>query len=154
MADPALFVLRTAELEPLLTRLAESSLARALSLRGIDAALRLERAAIARDVEAELIRSASAQRLGIAILGVSLTDARPPSEVAADFAAAQAAQSERVRRVNEARTFAATTQAAALAEAQARLDRARAPPIARWSWPAAARSGSSPSSPRPIAPAP
>jgi len=127
VADPALFVLRTAELEPLLTRLAESSLARALSLRGIDAALRLERAAIARDVEAELTRSASAQGLGIAILGVSLTDARPPSEVAADFAAAQAAQSERVRRVNEARTFAATTQTAARAEAQARLDRARAP---------------------------
>ena len=42
------FVLRVAELEPLLTRLAESSLARALSLRGIDASLRLERAAIAR----------------------------------------------------------------------------------------------------------
>ena len=127
VADPALFAIRTAELEPLLTRLAESSLARALSLRGIDAALRLERAAIARDVEAELIRSAAAQRLGIAILGVSLTDARPPSEVAADFAAAQAAQSERDRRINDARTFAATTQAAAQAEAQARLDRARAP---------------------------
>jgi membrane protease subunit HflK len=120
------FVLRTAELEPVLSRLAESSLARALSLRGIDAALRLERAAIARDVEAELVRSVSAAGLGIAILGVSLTDARPPGEVAADFAAAQAAQSERDRRVNDARTFAATTESAAQAEAQARLARARA----------------------------
>jgi membrane protease subunit HflK len=126
VADPAAFVLQTAEIEPLLARLAESSLARALSLRGIDAALRLERAAIAHDVEAELVRSVAAARLGIAILGVSLTDARPPSEVAADFAAAQAAQSERDRRVNDARTFAATTRAAAHAEAQARLDRARA----------------------------
>jgi membrane protease subunit HflK len=126
VADPTAFVLQTAELEPLLARLAESSLARTLSLRGIDAALRLERAAIARDVESELVRCVAAARLGIAILGVSLTDARPPSEVAADFAAAQAAQSERDRRVNDARTFAATTGTAAHAEAQARLDRARA----------------------------
>jgi membrane protease subunit HflK len=126
VADPAAFVLQTADLEPLLARHAESGLARALSLRGIDAALRLERAAIARDVEAELVRCVAAARLGIAILGVSLTDARPPSEVAADFAAAQAAQSERDRRVNDARTFAATTGTAAHAEAQARLDRARA----------------------------
>jgi membrane protease subunit HflK len=126
VADPAAFVLQTAELDPLLARLAESSLARALSLRGIDAALRLDRAAIARDVEAELVRSVAAARLGIAILGVSLTDARPPTEVAPDFAAAQAAQSERDRRVNDARTFAATTRAGAAAEAQARLDRARA----------------------------
>jgi modulator of FtsH protease HflK len=125
--NPVAFVVRTDELEPLLLRLAESSLARAMSRRGIDAALRLERAAIARDVQDELSRAASDQGLGIAILGVSLTEARPPSEVAADFAAAQAAQSERDRRINDARTFSATTRAAASAEAQARLDRAQAP---------------------------
>ena len=85
---------------------------------------------------------------------MSLTDARPPAEVAPDFAAAQAAQSERDRRINEARTFAATTRAAAQAEAQARLDRARARPIAPSSWPGAAPAGSSPCWPRPIAPAP
>jgi membrane protease subunit HflK len=126
VADPIAFVLSTAELEPLLGRLAESSLARALAPHPIDDALRLGRAAIARDVETDLTRGAAAERLGIAILGVSLTDARPPSEVAADFAAAQAAQSERDRRVNEARAFAATTRAAAGAEARVRVDRARA----------------------------
>ena len=42
---------RRAEVEPLLTRLAEASLTRALAGRGIDAALRADRAAIARDVE-------------------------------------------------------------------------------------------------------
>jgi membrane protease subunit HflK len=126
VADPVAFVLQTEEVEPLLGRLAESSLARALSARGIDAALRLERAAIARDAEAELVRAAAAARLGVAVLGVSLTDARPPGEVASDFAAAQAAQSERDRRTNDARTFAATTAAGARAEAQARLERARA----------------------------
>jgi membrane protease subunit HflK len=126
VADPAAFVLRTAEVEPLLTRLAGSSLARAFARRGIDAALRLERAAIAGDVEADLVRAAATERLGIAILGVSLTDARPPSEVAADFAAAQAAQSEHDRRVNEANTFAATTRTVTQAEVQARLEQARA----------------------------
>jgi membrane protease subunit HflK len=128
VADPVAFVTRTAaeDLGPLLRRLTESSLARALSRQGIDAALRSGRLAIARDVEAALARSVEAQGLGIAILGVSLTDARPPGEVAPDFDAAQAARSERERRVNEARTFAATTRAAARSESQARLDRARA----------------------------
>jgi membrane protease subunit HflK len=128
VADPIAFVLRTGEgeLESLLLRLSESSLARALSRRGIDAALRLERSAIARDVESELARSVTAAGLGAEVLGVRLTDARPPAEVAPDFAAAQAAQSERDRRVQEAKTYASTTHTTALAEAQARVDRARA----------------------------
>jgi membrane protease subunit HflK len=128
VADPIALVLSTSEsdVEPLLTRLAESSLARALSRRGIDAALRLERAAIAGDIATELARGPVARQLGIAIVGVRLTDARPPGEVASDFAAAQAAQSERDRRIQDARTYAATTRTAARSEAQARLDRARA----------------------------
>jgi membrane protease subunit HflK len=126
VADPVAFVLRSAEVEPLMLRLTESSLARALSRRGIDAALRLDRAAIAGDVADDLARSIAARRLGVAVLGVSLTDARPPGEVAPDFAAAQAAQSERDRRVNEAKTYAATTRAVAQSQAQARTDRARA----------------------------
>jgi membrane protease subunit HflK len=128
VADPIAYALRTAEadLAPLLGRLAEASLARSLARRAIDAALRFERSAIAEDVRADLARRTAADRLGVAILGVRLTDARPPGEVAPDFAAAQAAQSERDRRVQEARTFAATTRSAAHAEAQARLDRARA----------------------------
>jgi modulator of FtsH protease HflK len=126
VADPVAFVLRAAAVEPLLARLTESSLTRALSRRGIDAALRLERAAIARDIESELARSVAVRRLGVAILSVSLTDARPPGEVAAEFAAAQAARSERDRRVNEAGTYGAITRAAAQSAAQARIDRARA----------------------------
>ena len=126
--DPIAFVLRVApaDVDPLLIRLSEMSLARALSQHGIDAALRLERAAIARDVETELMRSATTLGLGIAILGVRLTDARPPGEVAPDFAAAQAAQSERDRRIQDARTYAATTATAGAAEARARLDYASA----------------------------
>ncbi len=73
-----------------------------------------------------LSRWVARDRLGLSILGLSLTDARPPSEVAPDFAAAEAARSDRDRRRNEARGFIATTLAAARAEAGARLERARA----------------------------
>ena len=65
-------------------------------------------------------------RLGLQILGVSLTEARPPTEVAADFAAAQSAESQRDRRGTEARTLAETTLTAARATAQGRLETARA----------------------------
>jgi membrane protease subunit HflK len=126
VSDPIAFVVCAAELEPLLTRLAEASLSRALSQRGIDAALRAERAAIALAVEAELARQVARHRLGVSVLGVSLTDARPPLEVAADFAAAQAAQSERDRRINEAQTYAATTRTVARASGLARTEQARA----------------------------
>jgi modulator of FtsH protease HflK len=124
VSDPVAFVTRSEAIEPILVRLSESSLARALARRGIDAALRLDRATIALDVASDLARSIADDRLGVTILGVSLTDARPPGEVAPDFAAAQAAQSERDRRVNEAKSYAATTLTAARSEARARIEHA------------------------------
>ena len=60
------------------------------------------------------------------ILGVSLTDARPPTEVEADFAAAQSAESERDRRINEAKSYDETTATAARSTAQAKLEAAHA----------------------------
>ncbi len=106
VANPVAFVTRAEDHVALLTRLGESSLTRALSRRGIDAALRTGRAAIARDVEADLRRRLQSYGLGLSILSVHLTDARPPVEVQPDFAAAQAAVSERDRRINEAKTHA------------------------------------------------
>jgi modulator of FtsH protease HflK len=126
VADPVAFTLVAADVEPILARVAESSLSRALARRGVDAALRSGRAEVALDVESDLARAVSEYRLGISILGVSLTDARPPDEVAPDFAAAQSAQSVRDRRVNEARTYEAKTLASARALAQAKLEQARA----------------------------
>ncbi len=49
---------------------------------------------------------------------MSLTDARPPTEVEADFAAAQSAESERDRRINEAKSYDETTTTAARAAAR------------------------------------
>jgi modulator of FtsH protease HflK len=126
VADPSSFALVSAQVEPLLSRFAEAGLTRALARRGIDAALGAGRADVTRDVEAELARVAKRSHLGVAILSVSLTDARPPAEVAPDFAAAQSAQSERDRRINEAKTYEATTLPAAQATAIARTEEARA----------------------------
>ena len=82
--------------------------------------------AIAREVERDLQSSADRYQSGVSILGVSLTDARPPTEVEADFAAAQSAESERDRRVNEAKSYGETTATASRAAAQAKLEIAHA----------------------------
>jgi membrane protease subunit HflK len=123
---PADFVLRATQVEPLLATSAEASVARALAAHGVDAVLRTDRQAIAREVERDLESSAGRYRLGVSILGVSLTDTRPPTEVEADFAAAQSAESERDRRVNEAKGYDETTATAARAAAGAKLEMAHA----------------------------
>jgi membrane protease subunit HflK len=126
VADPLRFVIAAVEREATLLRLAESSLARALSRRGVDGALRDGRAAIAADVQDDLDREANRYGLGIAVLGVSLTDAQPPVEVQPDFAAAQAARSDLDRKRNEARSHAGSVLIAARGKARALDEAARA----------------------------
>jgi modulator of FtsH protease HflK len=119
------YVVQSESTEALLRRLAEAGLSACLARRGIDPVLRAERQLIAGEVENMLRQAVERRRLGMSILGVSLTDARPPGEVADDFVAAQSAESRRDRRGNEARTQAETTSTAARAESQARLEQAR-----------------------------
>jgi modulator of FtsH protease HflK len=126
VARPVDFVLRAQQVEPLLTSAAEASVARALAVRGVDAALRSERQAVIMEVERDLEGSVDRYQSGISILSVSLTDLRPPTEVEADFSAAQAAESDRDRRANEAKSYDETTTTAARAAAQANLDAAHA----------------------------
>ena len=90
--------------------------------------LRSDRQRISDEVEEPSGSASEQHRLGLQILGVSLVDARPPSEVAADFAAAQSAESQRDRRATEARTLAETTVTTARAAAQSRLEAARSAP--------------------------
>jgi membrane protease subunit HflK len=123
--EPAAFVLNSGDPEGVLRRLAEASLARAISRRGINAILREDRAAIAREAREALGRSARAAGLGVAVLGIGLTDVRPPVEVQPAFDDAQAARSERDRRTHQARASAASAIARAKAGGDARLDRAR-----------------------------
>jgi membrane protease subunit HflK len=126
VADPVKFVLAAADRAAALDRLAESCLARALARRDVDGALRDGRAAVAADVQAELDRAARRYGLGLAILGVSLTDARPPAEVQPDFAAAQSARSDRDRKRVEAEAQAESVLIAARAKARGVEEAARA----------------------------
>lgn len=64
--------------------------------------------------------------LGVEVLGVSLVEARPPQEVAADFAEAQAARSEKDRRAHEAKAEAARLGAASKAESRSLVVKALA----------------------------
>lgn len=124
--NPVEYRLRVEEVEPLFSGLAEAAMSRAVASRTVDGVLRSERRAIAIDVERDLQRDAAACRLGIAVLGVNLTDARPPGEVAADFAAAQSAESQREERINEARSHAETTATTARSRAQKIIEAAHA----------------------------
>jgi membrane protease subunit HflK len=126
VASPALFLTRPDDAGTLLERLAEASLSRWLARRGIDGVLRGDRQHIGAEVGRDLATRIDRLGLGLEILGVSLTEARPPAEVAAEFAAAQSAESQRDRRVNEARTQAETTVTAAHATSGSRLETARA----------------------------
>jgi membrane protease subunit HflK len=125
VARPVDFVLHIDQVEPLLVKAADASLARAVACRGVDSALRADRTAIAHEVERELTRVADQYEAGVAILGVSLTSARPPIEVEPDFAAAQSAESESSRRKNEAASRAETSVAGARSAAGAKREAAR-----------------------------
>lgn len=118
--------LQPSEVEPLLRRLSEGCLARELAGRTIDDVLRTARGEVAESARLELARMAERLGLGLTILGVSLTDVRPPVEVAPAFAEAQAARSVRELRIREADIDGASVLAGARAEAGARLERARA----------------------------
>jgi membrane protease subunit HflK len=126
VVDPVAYVTRAERVESIVALLAESSLSRSLSRQGIDRALRDGRADVARDAVGDLSRAVKEYGIGVVILGISLTDVRPPTEVQPDFAAAQSARSDRERKLAEAKTYHATTLTAARAEADARQSRAKA----------------------------
>jgi len=124
--DPVAFLLRSSEVERLLRRATEASLARALAARGIDAPLQSGRGEVARDVQVNLDHSIETLGLGVSILRVNLTDARPPIEVEPAFVDAQAAQSQRDRRMDEAKALASILRPSAIASGESRTNEAQA----------------------------
>lgn len=128
IADPIAYAicLNDDQVEPLLKRLAEGSLSRELAGRAIDDVLRTGRAEVASGVRDDLARASDRLGLGLVILGVSLTDARPPSEVAPAFDEAQSALASRDRRIQEADAYRETQLATAQAQATARVENAKA----------------------------
>jgi modulator of FtsH protease HflK len=121
VADPIDYALRGDQAKDVLARAAEAGLSRALAHRGVDAVR-----GIAREVRDDLQAAADGPGLGVSILGVSLTDARPPVEVAPDFAEAQAAESRREDRINVARTYEAIEHATGASRGEALREAARA----------------------------
>jgi membrane protease subunit HflK len=126
VADPIAYSTRSEDVERLLAKVIEASLSRALASRDIDAPLRSGRPEVALDVQQTMARSIEALDLGVIILGVSLTDSRPPTEVEPAFAEAQAALSERERLINEARSLARKLRPAAQASAETSINDATA----------------------------
>lgn len=126
VADPKAYVLRARDVRGLLERITEAGLARAIARRSVDEALRAGRPILARDAQDEVAHQVLTERLGLAILSLSLTDARPPAEVQPDFDAAQKAQSDHDRRLLEARAYGATILPVAQAGARVVQERARA----------------------------
>lgn len=126
VSDPIAVAIQGERADELLPSAAEAALSRALGRRGIDAALRSDRLRIAQETREDLQAIADSHDLGLRILGVSLTDARPPSEVAADFAEAQAAESRRDDRIQVARAHEAVQHATATALGGAIRESARA----------------------------
>ena len=88
--------------------------------------LRSDRRLAAQEVREDLQHTLDALHLGLPILGVSLTEVRPPVEVAADFAAAQSAEGRRDDRVNGARTYEAVQLTTTAARREALREAARA----------------------------
>jgi membrane protease subunit HflK len=131
IAQPAVFVTRSNAIEPVLNRLTEASLTRALARTNVDSVLKAERRTVIRDVIDDLERRVEQLGLGVEILGMNLTDARPPSEVEAEFAAAQAAESDRARQINDARSYSATTATSSKARAETAIEKARADAVNR-----------------------
>jgi membrane protease subunit HflK len=126
VADPVAFVVGVGRREEVLAALGHAALSRALARRGIDDAMGADRLAVAVEVAASLRDDSDELGLGLAILGVNLTEIRPPEEVRADFAATQAARSEVDTRLREAEGHADRLLAASASEVGTILDRAHA----------------------------
>ncbi|MDX2038783.1 MAG: SPFH domain-containing protein [Isosphaeraceae bacterium] len=115
VADPSAFLFASTDRDRLLERLVESITTRVIAQKQVDVLLQGGRAEVAAAVAAEFRDRAERGRLGIEVLGVSLTEVRPPLEVQSEFAEAQSAASRRDRRIQEA-----------AGEAALRLERGRA----------------------------
>jgi membrane protease subunit HflK len=125
VSQPVEYVAASANREGLLSDLADTAVARACARLAIDDLLRNRRQQFSDDVQASLAREFQDLGLGVEVLSVSVVEARPPDEVAAEFADAQAARSDRERRATEGNTEAARIDLAARSRAAAVVEHAR-----------------------------
>lgn len=129
--DPVAYLTSAQDAQAVLTRLAESALGQTIAQTVIDDAIAAGGADVSARTEARLQDEVDRWGLGLAILGVRLTQIRPPAEVQADFDAVQTERSRadraRIDAESRARVLEAEGQAAASARrtaAGAKADRA------------------------------
>jgi membrane protease subunit HflK len=125
VSEPAAYLAASADRDGLLADLAETALAEGCARYSIDDLLRNRRQEFSNDVREALVREVHDLGLGVDVLSVSVVEARPPEEVAAEFADAQSAHSDRDRRITEGETEAGLIARAAQARAAAVEDQAR-----------------------------
>jgi P-type Cu+ transporter len=105
VADPKAFVLGVQDVTPILRSASESVLRELAASRSFEELLGLGRPGVERLAFAKLnerIQQASADRLGVALEGVTIHDLHPPQDVVAAYHAVAEAIQKRDRTVNEA----------------------------------------------------
>src|SRR5262249_2592057 len=119
VGDPQQWALGSSQPEALLKALGERELARLGCSRDLDSLLRPGPGAAARELQAEIQRSADAHGLGVRILDVSLEDFHPPVEVAPSFHLETGAIEERDALCQRARGEAANARPSGESDASA-----------------------------------
>jgi membrane protease subunit HflK len=125
IADPAQYLFRSTEVDPLLARAGEAALTELLGVESVDRALTLGKQDLAVRAAESLQRLADRYELGVVIRSVDVAAVEPPPEVAEAFANVTAALRQRERQINEAQSFADKTLAQAQADALRTVNESR-----------------------------
>lgn len=126
VVDAARYLFSAASIDEALRLATESALAQAVAGRGVDVLLTTARADLAVQVERAVREVAMKEGLGISVRAVRLGRLTPPSAVAAAFADADRARSDRRQTVTQALEYRDGARADASSQAQEIADRALA----------------------------
>lgn len=126
VVDAARYLFSAASIDDALRLAAESALVQTMARGGVDAILTTGRAELAARVEREVRETAVRQGLGISVRAIRLGRLTPPAAVAAAFADADRARSDRRQTVTRALEYRDRARADAGSLAQEITDRALA----------------------------
>ncbi|MBI1899228.1 MAG: FtsH protease activity modulator HflK [Acidobacteria bacterium] len=119
---PADYLFQSENVTRVVQDLVESELARRLALRGVDAVLTTEKAAIQEEVRAAAQKLLNDYRSGVLLASVNIESAAPPPEAADAFRDVASARADSARIVDEAHGYANTIVPRARGEAQQMLE--------------------------------
>jgi membrane protease subunit HflK len=111
--QPAAYLFGSSDIEASLAAVSEWALARSLANRGIDELLTIGRAELADDLARSIQALAEQEGLGVSIVAVRLGRVVPPAAVAAAFADAARARSDRRQAITRAQEYRDRSQSEA-----------------------------------------